>query len=554
MTHDSMAPASTSLSYVAYAQRVAADVSIAVYVVICLMITAVGVGGYCIPGNVKQSRRIIFKTLFKYGGIFLKCRDLSRVTIKVPNLMVMVQLAEALHKHPQLRVWRCKNRFSAKERGNAQDSGGYLDFQMVCLFELNGRYHYVEVQLNLIEMVAIKAGGGGGGGHDAFNTARVIDAFSRRSTEYRGNPSAELWAMISAGTVQRVILDGAKITVDDAAQLEKAMESKLCRVETMSLKGCFPKTMPFLSLWFKQTELIGVADLDFSDWTGLTTLPEELSKLVNLQSLDLSGCTSLAKVPDLSQLLPKLKIKNVPKHLSNWEKQGFVAFDFTDAANVAKTTTLAFSEFQGSELPEWLSKLVNLQSLDLIHCVNLTTLPEGMSKLVNLQSLELNRCGNPPGNLTTLPECLSELVNLQSLNLYNCQNLTTLPDVSKLVNLQSLNLEHCEKLTTLPEGMSKLVNLQSLNLSFCRILTTLPEGMSKLVNLQYLNLSICYGLTTLPEGLSKLVNLQSLDLWRCVYLTILPDLSHLLPALKVKNVNSASAAAQAWEGRGFTAQ
>jgi hypothetical protein len=94
-----------------------------VYKVVCDMITAVGVGGYCIPGNVKQSRRIIFKTLFSYGGLLSKCRDLSRLTIKVPNLTVMAELIAALHAHQMLQVIRCKNRYDPAAK--TAEAGGY---------------------------------------------------------------------------------------------------------------------------------------------------------------------------------------------------------------------------------------------------------------------------------------------------------------------------------------------------------------------------------------------------------------------------------------------
>lgn len=98
MTFDANAPPPTSLHFNVYSQRQAADVSIEVYHIACDMIDAVVGGGdgggegaaakgaYCIPGGVKGDRRILFKSLFKYGGIFSNCRDLSRLTICVLNL------------------------------------------------------------------------------------------------------------------------------------------------------------------------------------------------------------------------------------------------------------------------------------------------------------------------------------------------------------------------------------------------------------------------------------------------------------------------------------
>jgi hypothetical protein len=72
--------------------------------------------------KVKGARRILFKSLFKYGCDLSKCHDLSRLTIKVPNLTVMATLIEALHAHSALLVTRCKNRFA--EDANTDDAGG----------------------------------------------------------------------------------------------------------------------------------------------------------------------------------------------------------------------------------------------------------------------------------------------------------------------------------------------------------------------------------------------------------------------------------------------
>jgi hypothetical protein len=123
MTVDATAPPSSALMHICYSQRIAADVSIAVYNLICIMIDAVNVGGYCLPGGVKGSRRVLFKSLFKYGCNLSMVHDLSRLTIKVPDLTAMATLVEALHAHSALLVTRCKNRFAAD--ANTDDAGGY---------------------------------------------------------------------------------------------------------------------------------------------------------------------------------------------------------------------------------------------------------------------------------------------------------------------------------------------------------------------------------------------------------------------------------------------
>ena len=385
MTFDANAPPPTSLHFIVYSQRQAADVSIEVYHIACDMIDAVVGGGdgggegaaakgaYCIPGGVKGDRRILFKSLFKYGGIFSNCRDLSRLTICVLNLTAGAILAEAIHKHPLLLVIRCKNRFAAS--ANTSDSGGYRDFQMLCIYKRGGRHYYVEIQINLVEMVAIKAGDGGKevaaattggkkskkeatddemvGGHDAFNTARVIDAFSKRSVEYSGDPSDALWKMIAAGSLLRVVLDKATITDAQVKQLVEAMASNQCRVKDLSMLEC-----PFI-----------------------TTIPDGLMVLI--------GSSQRKSTPDVLDL-------------SGW------------------------SDLR--ELPDSAWKLTHLKTLNLYECRNLETLPEtGVAGLVNLEVLRLYASNK----LKQLPQSIAKLTKLKTLDLRCCENLAEpLPDLS----------------------------------------------------------------------------------------------------------------------------
>ena len=56
-------------------------------------------------------------------------------------------------------------------------------------------------QPDKVAMVAIKNGEGaeGGGGHDAFNLARAIDAFSPRVLRYNGNSNDDVWQSMKVG-------------------------------------------------------------------------------------------------------------------------------------------------------------------------------------------------------------------------------------------------------------------------------------------------------------------------------------------------------------------
>ncbi|KAJ4715612.1 NBS-LRR type disease resistance protein [Melia azedarach] len=60
---------------------------------------------------------------------------------------------------------------------------------------------------------------------------------------------------------------------------------------------------------------------------------------------------------------------------------------------------------------------------------------------------------------------MSKLINLQTLNLYRCSSLQKLPwDMSKIVDLQYLTLDDCHSLTSMPYGLGQLTDLRKLSL------------------------------------------------------------------------------------------
>ena len=594
-------PAPDSLEYLMVARHRAADDSITFYNSVHMILATklpAGCQAAAMPGLVKAEQRIIFKTALSYSGngCFGRCNDIVRLTIRVETMEEVLMVLKALLGSEAILVLRQKHRLDPDK--DMSMIGGYRDYQLLVTFKREAasvatdggpEYAVGEIQINLANFIDIKEGvaAGGGGGHGPYKLARSFNGYSPETVAYVGAPSMALVRKIERGMLLSVtIAGGSESSVDNLEDVGNAIAEALvkptCRVQELDFgwgqdyHGTDLEANPKLIgiLLPILPSMVGLTRLNIAGYQGVE-LPEWLSKLVNLQSLNLSGCRKLKKLPEGLSKLVNLQ-----------------SLDLSYCENLTM-------------LPEGLSKLGNLQSLNLSSCENLTMLPEWMSKLVNLQSLNLKSCEK----LTMLPEGLSKLVNLQSLNLSNCSNLTTLPEgLSKLVNLQSLNLWACEKLTMLPEGLSKLVNLQSLDLGFCRNLTMLPnlsellptlkikdmpshlsdwkargldaynfmtdepitgvktttvglfhfqgselpEWVSKLVILQSLNLNGCDNLTVLPEGLGKLVNLQLLSLNSCWRLAEpLPDLSHLLPALTVKNVDYASDAAKAWEKRGF---
>lgn len=157
--------------------------------------------------------------------------------------------------------------------------------------------------------------------------------------------------------------------------------------------------------------------------THITTLPESIGELKNLQILFLWDCENLKTLPESIGLL------------SNLQK-----LYLTGCYNL-------------TTLPESIGQLQNLQSLDLSGCENIKTLPESIGQLQKLQKLDLRF-----HKFKTIPDCIGQLKNLQVLDLRNCPNLETIPENIKQLNLEIIDLRGCEKLS-----MEKIFQFQRLN-------------------------------------------------------------------------------------------
>jgi Leucine-rich repeat (LRR) protein len=83
------------------------------------------------------------------------------------------------------------------------------------------------------------------------------------------------------------------------------------------------------------------------------------------------------------------------------------------------------------QLPDSISQLTALSSLDLGGCTGLQQLPEGIGQLTALSSLELGGCRG----LFQLPEGIGQLTALSSLDLHGCSSLKQLPD--SIIQLKS---------------------------------------------------------------------------------------------------------------------
>ena len=224
------APDPESPAYALWSRHQATSGSIALYEQLCVLAFAMGFFATVVPGAVKALARYTFKVMEKYGGNFAGCRDLIRATIQVSSLSEAAAVVEALYRSESILVVREKDRFNQSAEA-VLPSGGYRDFQALCLFQAGGVYRWGEVQVNLTSMVEIK--GREGGGHAAYKFARSIGAFYEGSYQHEGGCDDDLCARVAAGVLLKVDLQNDEAMSKNPALLAMfcaALRSKTCRV------------------------------------------------------------------------------------------------------------------------------------------------------------------------------------------------------------------------------------------------------------------------------------------------------------------------------------
>lgn len=196
----------------------------------------------------------------------------------------------------------------------------------------------------------------------------------------------------------------------------------------------------------------GATELDLSsEWDSnspkLTELPESLSQLTQLQSLNLSY-TQLTILPEWLGQLTQLR-------------------------------SLILNDTPLTMLPECLGRLTELQRLEIQNS-QLASLPQSLCQLKRLRDLYIN--GN---RLESLPEWLGQCTSLEGFFL-DGQTREIPLWIQELKKLTDLGLGHLG-LVTVPEWLDTIPNLQALWLHNNE-LTDLPASLTRLEHLSKLEL------------------------------------------------------------------
>jgi len=237
-------------------------------------------------------------------------------------------------------------------------------------------------------------------------------------------------------------------------------------------------------------------------------IPPEISKLQNLEELDISNNR-------ISELPPEIaKLRNLKRLECSYNSLS------TLPPEIGELTNLEYLDAHGnaiSDLPSEIEYLQNLKELILGGQSGrnfITILPPGIRKLQNLRNLTLNN------NLfSTLSPEIFDLINLQILNLRN-NRIESIPhEIGRLKNLKRLDLQK-NNLRWLPDEIGDLEELELLALDFNKLIE-LPATIGQLTELRTLRLR-SNELSELPIQLLSLQNLSYLNI-DANYFTVPPE-------------------------------
>ncbi|CAI5960149.1 unnamed protein product [Closterium sp. NIES-65] len=238
-------------------------------------------------------------------------------------------------------------------------------------------------------------------------------------------------------------------------------------------------------------------------------LSENFTSLSNLETLIISTCEYFRSLPENFGQLPVLKTLVL---------DGLHIPELPDSfCQLTSLETFILTDFgEIEQLPDGFCNPTSLQTLCIIHldlkeydfsipdCIRLPS--ELGCDLPQLRQLRLHITKG----LTELPETITLLRHLTSLDVEWASQLASLPDgMGALSRLRRLRLCHCSALQRLPASLTRLSCLHELNAEETCI-RALPPGIAQLTRLRWLDLGECKQLQVLPEGLTDLKLLRFL--------------------------------------------
>ncbi|KAF2297085.1 hypothetical protein GH714_016695 [Hevea brasiliensis] len=205
----------------------------------------------------------------------------------------------------------------------------------------------------------------------------------------------------------------------------------------VNLKGTAIEELP------KSTgHLSDLITLDLKDYKRISNLLESICLLKSLVTINLSGCSDITRIPNVS----------------------------------GKVRFLYLSETTIEEIPSSIGSLSRLSCLDLTNCKRLKNLPCDVSKLASFEKLILSGCTR----ITRIPVDRFEV--LRKLYLNDCSILNEPNAIGFLFSLEALDLSG-NLFSEIPQNILQLENLEYLGLRDClqlRLIPAVPPRLTKL--------------------------------------------------------------------------
>ncbi|XP_059455234.1 disease resistance protein RPV1-like [Corylus avellana] len=267
---------------------------------------------------------------------------------------------------------------------------------------------------------------------------------------------------------------------------------KLRSLESFVLRGCLRlKNFPEI-----ECQMTHLEHIDFQ-YTSIEKLPSSIGYLIGVKKLYLAGCTNLTSLPDSIYQLQNLEYLNL---------NGCTSIE---------------------RLPSSIGYLVRIKTLDLGGCTNLMNLPNSIYQLQHLQQLDLQGCSKVvkfPNNRQSIPSIAStkefeissavesvqpflvsndgcssiSFPKLQWLDLGNCalseSNFFTTFDCCSMLN--HLDLSGSD-IVTIPRCIESFVGLTFLYLNECK---QLREIIGLPPNVEVVKARECMSLEIFLEG------------------------------------------------------
>ncbi|KAH9289130.1 hypothetical protein KI387_033247, partial [Taxus chinensis] len=317
-----------------------------------------------------------------------------------------------------------------------------------------------------------------------------------------------------------------RLEVMDCDKLECLPDSlgSMCSLRELTVAGCnklecLPDSLGCLN---KLEDLKIVS-------SGVKTLPESFTRLVNLQSLKIespiselsfgTGCklkkiylryTKLSKISISEYCCPCLRTLEVCHNYGLMEVEtlptALEVLEFVDC------TMKMLKDIRS------ICGLVNLQTLKISKCADFNLILY-VAELTSLKTFELGFY-----HKVEKIEGSEDLTSLEKLRICDCRELGTLPNFAELISLREIEVEGCLKVQKI-EGLQYLRSLEKLKVCGCPELDGLP-GFAELSSLKTFELRGCHKVEKI-EGSEDLTLLEKLRICDCRELGTLPNFAEL---------------------------